>query len=178
MVRKILGKKKSMQEGSPQENIGSPNQSSTSYPPIRPKMKTSTKIIVGIIIVIFVLAIIIGIAFLSYLGNYPRSNVQMEVLDSEWGSYNYFAEKYEYTVTVRMTNDRSSEIQINPFGFSIITANGTSYAANPMVADTTPDELLPGGTATFTIGFLLPENEIPEMLEFDYMLVDVECDIP
>jgi len=140
--------------------------------PIRQQTKKSkTGLIVVIVVIVVVAVVVLGaIAAMSAVHSVTTTKLSMTVVSAEevlGPSYNPPLDSRYVQITVTMRNTGHSLETLNPFGFSLLTSDGSSYSQTYMVDDTVPTSLNEGSTSTFSLAFEVPDGKTPTKLTYN-----------
>lgn len=140
----------------------------TMQQPVKPKSKTG--LIIAIVAIVVIVIVVLGaIAAMSAVHSTTTTKISMTVVSAEevvGPSYNPPLDSKYVQITVTMTNTGHSLETLNPFGFSLLTSDGSSYPQTYMVDDTVPESLNEGSTSTFSLAFEVPDGKTPTKLTY------------
>ena len=160
----------------------------TTNPPraVESKKKTS-EIAVVLVVLVVVVVVIAGIyiavtAIREAARDITTANVEITVLSSSApNDYLYPPEtgsKY-VQLTVAFVNKDDHSLSLSFVEFQLEVAGGARYDSTWGVDDTVPASIAPGGSATFTIAFEIPNSAIPQKLVYKPLFEnEVEAPVP
>lgn len=70
-------------------------------------------------------------------------------------------------LSLTMTNHADRPVLMGVDDFQLETADGELYPSSPEASPEIPDTLAPGETATFSVGFEIPEDAQPDTVHFN-----------
>ena len=162
------------------------NQGTTAPSAIDTKKKTN-EVAVLLVVLVVVVVIAAGVYFAVAVAreaarDITTAKVEITVLSSAApNDYLYFPDTGNRYVqlTVVFVNKDDSSISLSSFEFKIEVTGGARYDSTWAVDDTVPSSIGPGGSATFTIAFEIPETAVPAKLIYKPLFEnEVEAPIP
>jgi len=158
--------------------------------PVQTQKKRETDSVLAIIlVVVLAVALIIGaVIFGNAVSRMPWDNWDHDIDMTVTGQSDYASSSdppvdgYRYVVlTVTVENNGDTDLTLKTDQFLLYTSDDQYYAWASAVPESVPSSIGNGDEATFMIGFMIPEDSIPSVLELnlpDYMFGTVRTAVP
>jgi len=164
-----------------------PSWGTTNTPRAVESKKKTDEIVVLLVVLVVAVVVITGIyiavtAAREAARDITTANVEITVLSSGApNDYLYPPEtgsKY-VQLTVVFVNKDDNSLSLGSFEFELEVAGGARYDSTWSVDDTVPASIAPGGSATFTIAFEIPNTATPQKLIYKPLFEnEVEAPVP
>jgi len=164
-----------------------PSWGTTNAPSAVESKKKTSEIVVLLVVLVVVVVVIAGMYIAVIAGreaarDITTANVEITVLSSAApDDYLYPPEtgsKY-VQLTVAFVNKDDHSLSLSFVEFQLEVVGGARYDVTWGVDDTVPASIAPGGSATFTIAFEIPNSAIPQKLIYKPLFgSEVETPVP
>jgi hypothetical protein len=148
------------------------------YRPYAPphKKDQSGLILAVVVVIILAVALVAGAVMLSNaVRDMPWDEWTNADIDMSVDSYTYYSnpssppiDGYTYVkISLTVTIDGTEDLTMDPDMFLLYTSDDQYFGYTTSVPDTVPPSIRSGSTASFDIGFMIPENLVPSLLKMD-----------
>jgi len=146
----------------------------TTITPVVGSKKDSNALLAFVVVVVVVVVIVAGLyivltAARQVAKDIVTADVRITVLSKTSSVYTYFSPdsgKEFVQLTVVFENNGDSSLSLASYEFEVEVVGGARYDSTWKVTDTVPASIAPGGSATFTMAFEIPDSAVPQNLVY------------
>ncbi|MCE5295513.1 MAG: DUF4352 domain-containing protein [Euryarchaeota archaeon] len=142
-----------------------------------PQKKDQTGMILAVIVVVILAAALIAgaVVMSNAVRDMPWKDWTTADIDMSVDSYTYYdnpsSPPFDGFVYVQLTltvnNDGAQDLAMDPDMFLLFTSDDQYFGYTTSVPESVPSSISSGSSASFYVGFMIPENLLPSLLEMD-----------